>query len=265
MIIDTHAHLQFTDYNDDRAAVIARLRERGMLVINVGVDPMTSAAAIELAEQYPELWAAVALHPADASALTDVAMERIVDLARAPRVVAIGETGLDYYRVSEENRLAVMEQQQDFFQRHLQLARDVDRPLILHGRGSPTDADDAYRDMLRIIAAVPSRGVLHCFGGSPTIAQQAVDLGWYIGVTGIATFGAKAAQLHDVIRTVPLERLLVETDCPYLAPVPYRGRRNEPSYTEYIVGAIASVRGLSAEAVAQATTLNARTLFNLPV
>lgn len=250
-LVDTHAHLDDRAFDADRAAVIERAAEAGVAVITVGVDLASSEAAVALAARYDGVYAAVGVHPHDAQSFTPRALEHLRSLCREPRVVAIGETGLDWYR-----NLSPRAAQLDAFAAHLALARDVNLPVIIHNR----DADD---DVLRVWRSVAGlSGVLHAFASGPETAAAALVAGLFIAVGGPLTY-KNAQQRRDVAAGVPLDRLLVETDCPYLPPVPWRGRRNEPSYVALVAAALAGVRGLAPAGVEQATTLNAALLFGL--
>lgn len=249
MIIDSHAHLDFPPFDPDREAVIARARVAGMVaILNVGADLESSRASVALARQYDFIYAAVGIHPHDAETMTPAVLEELRHLARCPKVVAIGEIGLDYYR-----DLSPRPVQRQAFADQLALAAEVGLPVIIHCR-------DAWADTLAILRGWSGRGVLHSYSGGPERLEEVLALGFSVGISGPVTF-PNAHRLRAVVATVPLDRLLVETDCPYLTPEPYRGRRNEPAYVWYVAGAIARARGMTAEEVAQITTENARRLF----
>ncbi|HID89573.1 MAG TPA: TatD family deoxyribonuclease [Anaerolineales bacterium] len=251
-LVDSHAHLDFPQFDADRETVIGRAREAGLVVIlNVGVDLASSRAAVALAERHDFIYAAVGVHPHDAKTVTPAVLDRLRELARHPKVVAIGEIGLDYYR-----DLSPRAVQRRAFAQQLALAAEVGLPVVVHSREAHDDVLDALRDWQG------SGGVLHSYSGGPGRLEEVVALGFYIGLSGPITF-PKARRLRTVAAAVPLDRLLVETDCPYLTPVPYRGRRNEPAYVRYVAEAVARARGTSIEAVAQATTENVERLFGL--
>ncbi|MEW8958567.1 D-aminoacyl-tRNA deacylase [Moorella humiferrea] len=253
-LIDSHAHLNDPAFAGDLNAVLGRLKEAGVAaVINVGYDVPSSRRAVEQAHTWPFIYAAVAVHPHDAATFDSEAEAVIGGLARDARVVAVGETGLDYYR-----NLSPRQRQQEVFRWHLDLARTLRLPVIVHDR-------DAHGDTLRILkkaAPFPAGGVLHCFSGSWEMARECLDMGFYISLAGPVTF-KNAARLREIAGRVPMDRLLVETDCPYLTPEPHRGKRNEPAYVKLVVEAVAVARGLPFEAVAEATAANARRLFGL--
>jgi len=250
-LTDTHAHLDFPQFDGDREEVIERALAAGVRrIINVGADLASSRRAVALAEAHPPIYAAVGVHPHDAKTLTDEALAELLGLARHPKVVAIGEIGLDFYR-----DLSPREAQRQAFERQLALARELGLPVIVHDR-------NAHAEVMDVLRRRGLRGVLHCFSGDPEMARQAIEMGFYISVAGPATF-KNAKRLPEIVRQLPLERLLIETDCPYLAPHPHRGRRNEPAYVRLVAEAVADIKGLPLEEVARVTTANARALFGL--
>jgi TatD DNase family protein len=255
-LIDSHAHLDFPQFEEDREQVIDRAREAGITaIINVGADLASSQRSVDLAERYPFIYAAVGIHPHDADSVDESAIGTVRTMARNPRVVAIGEIGLDYYR-----DLSPRDKQVDAFERQLRLAESLRLPFIVHDR----DAHDGVMSILEATADGPGplRGVLHCFSGDVSMANRALELGLYIAVGGPVTF-RNARLLPDVVREVPLSRLLLETDCPYLAPHPYRGKRNEPAYMLLVAQAVATLKGVSVSEVQRTTSDNARVLFGL--
>ncbi len=250
-LIDSHAHLNFPQFDADREAVIARARKAGLVaILNVGTDLASSRAAVKLAEKYDFLYAAVGVHPHDARTLTPTVLDELRRLARHPKVVAIGEIGLDYYR-----DLSPRPMQQWAFADQLALAAELGLPVVVHSR-------EAHDDVLATLQGWDGVGVLHSYSAGPERLEEVLELGFYIGISGPVTF-PKANRLRAVAATVPLERLLVETDCPYLTPEPHRGRRNEPAYVQYVVEAVARARETSPKAVARATADNARRLFGM--
>lgn len=254
-LVDSHAHVDFRQFDADRDAVLRRAREAGVVqIVNPGADLESSRRAVALAERYDEIFAAVGVHPHDAVTLTDEALAALAQLADSPHVVAIGEIGLDYYR-----DLSPREQQRQAFSQQLALARRLGLPVIVHIR-------DAHEDAMRILEreAAGMRGVLHCFSGDLGVAQRAIALGWYISVAGPLTY-PNAHRLRGVVSQLPLERLLVETDCPYLSPQPRRGKRNEPAHVSWVAEQLAECLGLPLERVAEVTTSNTRELFDLPL
>jgi len=271
-MIDTHVHLQLSQYNDDLVAVLDRASAAGVhAAIVPGTKLKDSVAAAGLAATHRDamcsLYATVGIHPTSAQTLTNNVLERLAGLAAEQRVVAIGEIGLDYYWPKRKNRgwyCAPPEVQRDALRRQLALAADLDLPVVIHDR-------DAHRDTLEILGAwkkdnahgrARARGVLHSYAGGPELLQDVLALGFYIGVDGPVTF-RQARDLHEVTRVVPLDRLLLETDGPYLTPEPHRGRRNEPAYIPLIATRIAELKGLTVEQIAEATTTNAEDLFGL--
>ena len=250
-LIDTHAHLDSTDYNEDRAAVIARTFADGIGVITVGVDLSSSEAALKLAQRHRFIWAGVGVHPHEAKTFNNEVNEALRELASDPKVVAIGEIGLDYYRDLSPRKV-----QRDVLAEQIELANQVDLPVIIHNR-------ESTKDMLAILRVHrPRRGVIHSFLGDLDLAREFMDLGLYLGIGGPLTF-KKNDILRDAVTRIPLERILLETDCPYLTPVPYRGKRNEPAYVRYVAEEIARLKGITSEQVARLTTENARGLFNI--
>lgn len=248
-LIDTHAHLFYKDYQDRLDEVLQRAREVGVeSIICVGLDLPTSEQAIVLAERYPQLWAAVGIHPHDAVDAPANAMEQLEALATHEKVVAIGETGLDYYRDLSPRRV-----QQQLFCRHLELARSLDLPVIVHNRRADDDVWNTIQEVEH------PRGVLHCYSSGPELAQKATEFGFHISFTGTVTYGRN--RNTEVLQAVGLDRVMVETDCPYLAPVPHRGKTNEPAYVRFVAEKIAGIQGTTLDEVAKLTTANARALF----
>jgi len=255
-VIDSHAHLDFPDFDEDREQVIYRAKQAGIAaIINVGADLESSRKSIKLAEQHPIIYASVGVHPHDAKTLDDTALAEIEQMSRHPRVVAIGEIGLDYHW-----DLSPRDKQREAFERQLTLAKDLDVPVIVHDR-------DAHDDIMTILGERANiqgglRGVLHCFSGDATMAHRALDFGMHIAVGGPVTF-RNARHLPDVVRQVPLSRLLLETDCPYLAPQPYRGKRNEPAYVVLVAQKIAELKNISVAEVQEATSHSVRELLGI--
>lgn len=255
-LVDTHAHLDDAAFADDREAVLARAMDAGVeQLVTVGADIATSRAAIALAARHANLWATVGVHPHDAKTVDAAALGELERMARSAKVVAIGEIGLDFYR-----DLSPREAQRSAFAAQLDLARRLQLPVVIHDR----DAHEEVLAHLRAwVATTPgARGVLHCFSGDEAMARAAIDLGFYVSLAGPVTF-AKAPRLHHLASALPLERLLLETDCPYLAPEPFRGKRNEPANVRLIAERVAALRGTTLAEVARATTANAKRLFGL--
>lgn len=256
MLIDSHAHIQATEFSTDVDRVIQQAKEAGVeqiVVVGGAGDLSSNQAALELAEAYPGLHATVGMHPHDAKEVSEKDLDRLAELARSPKVVAIGETGLDFYYDHSPRQV-----QMDLFCRFIQMARDTGLPLVVHDR-------DAHREVGELLGHEGKgdlRGVIHCFTGDYGAAREFLDLGFYISFSGILTFKS-ADSLRDAARRCPLDRILVETDSPYLAPVPHRGERNEPAFVRFVAEAVAAARGISQEEAAEATSHNAQNLFGI--
>jgi TatD DNase family protein len=259
MLIDTHAHVDFAKFDADRQAVIERAQAAGVAVIlNVGADLESSRAAVRLAKEYEMIYAAVGMHPHDASKLDGAVLAALRDLAQQPKVVAIGEIGLDFYR-----DLSPRDVQRRAFQAQLAWAAKLGKPVVIHDRDAHEEVMDILAEWATGLKNSPLAGrvgVLHTFSGDLAMAERAIDLGFCISVSGPVTYH-NARQLPDIVRALPLDRLLVETDCPFLAPHPHRGKRNEPAYVRLIAERIAALRGMAFDDLAEATTANARRLF----
>lgn len=254
--IDTHCHLDEESFTQDCAETIQRAVDAGvktMLAIGITLD--SCRRVVELAQQYPNVYAIVGLHPNYVSAALPGDWEKIVELMRAPKVVGLGETGLDKYW-----DYAPIDLQTEYFHRHVDLSRELDLPFVVHCR----EAEAETLAVLQQHAATgPLRGVMHAFCGSAETAAACLQMGMYLSMGGMLTFKKNEAQ-RQLSATLPLDRLLVETDAPYLAPTPYRGKRNEPAHVRLTAACLAETRGISKEEVATATTHNARQLFRLP-
>ena len=256
-LVDTHAHLDDEAFAADRDEVLTRARAAGVdTIITVGADLASSRQAVALAERHPWIYAAVGVHPHDAVQADEAALAELARLAGHERVVAIGEIGLDFYR-----DLSPRPAQREALWAQLALARRLDLPVVVHDREAHAEVLAALRDWAHGYDG--ARGVLHCFSGDEDMAREAIGLGFYISFAGPLTY-AKASRLQRLAATLPLDRLLVETDCPYLTPEPRRGRRNEPANVRLVAERMAALRGLPLAAVAQATTANAGRLFGLP-
>jgi TatD DNase family protein len=256
-LTDTHTHLDFPEFDGDREQVIERALAAGVkAMINVGADLASSRAAVALAETYPQIYAAVGVHPHDAKTLTDEVLEELRQLAQHPKVVAIGEIGLDFYR-----DLSPRDQQRQAFHQQLRLAREVGKPVIIHDREAHAEVMSILRHWGEGNYRQPA-GVLHCFSGDLAMAREATKLGFYVSIAGPVTF-ENARRLRELVHQMPLEKLLIETDCPFLTPYPHRGKRNEPAYVRLVAEAIARLKGMPVEEIARITSDNAQTLFGL--
>jgi TatD DNase family protein len=246
-LVDTHCHLDSEQFEPDREAVIQRAQAAGverMMAIGTGDGPPDLEAAIRLADAHPFIYATIGVHPHDASKATDETFARLEELARHPKVLAIGEIGLDYHYDFSPRPV-----QREVFERQLELARQSRKPIVIHTR-------EAWADTLEVLRARwQGAGIMHCFTGDEEQARQTLDLGFYLSFGGVLTF-PKAEALRQAARIAPPDRILIETDCPYLAPVPHRGKRNEPAFIAETARRLAEVRGVSCEAIAQTTTEN---------
>lgn len=254
-LIDTHAHLDFKEYDKDREQVIKRaFADNVEKIINVGCNIERSEASIELAKDYDQVYASVGIHPHDAVKYQyPKACKELYQMGKKNKVIAIGEIGLDYYRLEKESD---KELQIKCFRQQLDIAKQLELPVILHCR-------DAYEEMLSILKADDIKnGVTHCFLGNREIAKQFLDLGFSISFTGAITF-AKKEEVLKAVYEIPLGRILIETDCPYLTPMPHRGERNEPAYVSYVAEKITTIKEIGFNKVAEQTTKNAEELFKV--
>ncbi len=256
MLIDSHAHLTDRRFDADRDAVLARAREVGVeTIVTVGAEPSDWEAALELTRRQgdPGIYAALGIHPHEADLLSDEMARRLRGLCRTPRVIAIGEIGLDYHYMNSPR-----EEQQKAFRRQIRLAREEGLPIVVHSR-------EAEGDTVRILreeGPLEAGGVIHCFSGNRAMAREVLDLGFFISFSGSLTF-KNAGELRRIAETLPVERLLVETDSPYLAPRPVRGKRNEPSHVRFVAETLADILGLSAEDIGRITRHNVLQLFSI--
>ena len=256
MLIDTHCHLDFKDFDTDRDAVLERAAKAGVAkMINIGSSIEGARRSVELSGRYDGVYAALGVHPHEAASVTDAVIDEFKSLAGNGKVVAIGEVGLDYYR-----NLSPKEAQVSAFRRFIHLASDLDLPLVLHGR----QADRDMLDMLMREKSGDIAGVMHCFSGDADFLKECLDLGLYVSFTCSLTF-KNARALREVAARMPVERLLLETDAPFLAPQAFRGRRNEPSHIVSLVEEWSRILGLSREDIARITTHNANRLFKLGI
>ena len=254
MIFETHAHYDDDAYNSDRDRLIKLLKEEGIApIVNVGASLTSTEDTVKLAHEYDHVYAAVGVHPSDCEALTENDIIWLKGLCSDPKVVAIGEIGLDYHYDEPDKEI-----QKKWFERQLRLAKEVSLPIIVHSR-------DAAADTLEILSRDEFsgiRGIIHCFSYSAELAREYVKMGYCIGIGGVVTF-KNGRKLQEIARTIPLENIVVETDCPYLAPEPYRGRRNSSAYLTYIIDRIASLRETEYEEIERATYENAAALFGV--
>jgi len=256
MLIDSHAHIQGKEYVGEAEAVIARARAAGVeTIIAVGGagDMSSNSAAVALAAQFENVYATVGMHPHDAKDVGAVELEILKNLAADAKVVAIGETGLDYYYSHSPHDV-----QRRVFTQFIHMARETELPIVVHERDAAMEAVE----MLRSEGGANLRGVIHCFTGNYEAACAYLDLGFYLSFTGIITF-KNADALREVVRKVPTDRMFVETDSPYLTPVPHRGKRNEPAYVRFVAETIAQVKRTTVDEVAATTTANVRALFSI--
>ncbi len=253
MFFDSHAHLDDRRFDEDRAKIFDELKEHDVgLVMNVGCDLPSSERSVELANRYPFVYAAVGSHPDDADHVNGALLDRYRALCADPRVRAIGEIGLDYHYEDVPRAQQIIA-----FEEQLELAEALHLPVIVHMR-------EAWQDAAEIVKRHPDlTGVFHCFSGSKESALWLADRGWYIGFTGIVTF-KNARRAVEAVQALPLDRILIETDCPYMAPEPHRGRRNDSRYVPLVGAKIAEIKELEVCEVAEATTANAKRLFDIP-
>jgi TatD DNase family protein len=277
--IDVHCHVNLPQYDADRDEVIRRAHEAGVGMIVVGTDAESSEKAVKLAEQHENMWAIVGLHPSDASGVGESSGETFdfdfyKKLASHPKVVGIGECGLDYFHADpevDENRLV----QVQTFENHIRLAHELNKPLMLHVRNGKSNSatnksPDAYADVIAILEKSKATGInvtgdVHFFAGDVATARRFIDLGFYLSFTGVITF-PRAESYHEVIRAMPLDRILSETDAPFVSPVPYRGKRNEPAYVVEVAKAIARIRSSEDESIVMEVLItNAKDLFKIDI
>lgn len=253
-LIDSHAHLDLPEFKNDLPAVIQRAKENGIEnIVTIGIGICENRAAIKIAEAHSFIYAAIGIHPHHASSLDLAALDFLEQHAKHKKVVALGEMGLDFFRnhSSQDDQIRA-------FRAQLDLAKSLKLPVVVHDR-------DAHDETLEILVEEKNGlvgGVIHCFSGDVKMAFKCMDMGFYISIPGTVTFKNARIQ-HAVVEKIPLDRLLIETDCPFLAPVPYRGKRNEPVYVRQVAETIARIKNVSCEAVASATVTNSKALFSL--
>ena len=254
-LFDTHAHLDDKDYDADRDETIKRAKDAGVsLIVNVGFDLESCRKSLRLAEKYDIVYAAVGIHPHNALQAETGYLGKMEKMAAHPKVVALGEMGLDYYR-----DLSPRQVQRRVFKEQMLLAKKLNMPIIVHDREAHGDIMNILRNEVRL---GPSGGVMHCYSGSWELAKEFLKMGFYISIAGPVTY-QNASKLKDVASRVPLDRLLIETDAPYLTPVPYRGKRNEPSYVLFTAEEVARLRGMKTEDLASTCAENGRKLFRI--
>ncbi len=254
MLVDSHAHLQWQSFDRDLETVLTRAREAHVkYIVNIGYDLEGSEKAVELAQKHEGVYATVGIHPHNADKFSEKVLDTLKELSENSKVVAIGEIGLDYYR-----NLSSRTAQQKAFETQLILAQEFKLPVVIHDR-------DAHAEVLRALSKFKGKisGVMHCFSGSPEMAEQYIRMDYYISFAGPVTF-PNAYKLHETAKIIALDRILIETDCPWLAPQAMRGKRNEPAFLSFTAEKMATLRGISKNEFAEATTRNAKRIFNLP-
>lgn len=253
-LFDTHAHLDAYQFDEDREAMIQRARDAGVeLIVNIGFDRKTIPTTMALIDKYDFIYAAIGWHPVESIHMQEGDLEWIESLCKHPKVVAIGEIGLDYHWDTSPKDV-----QERVFREQIRLAKKLNMPIVIHNR-------DAHADVIRILkeeGAAEVGGIMHCFSGSVEIAKQCLDMNFYISFGGPVTF-KNARVPKEVLKEVPLDRLLIETDCPYLAPHPNRGKRNEPSYVTLVAETVAEIKGKTLEEIAKITTENGRKCYRI--
>ncbi|NLJ72114.1 MAG: TatD family hydrolase [Syntrophomonadaceae bacterium] len=254
MYIDSHAHIQDSKFKNDLADILKRAKEADVeKIICVGYDYNSSYEAVNLAKKYEEVYAVIGIHPHDAKSYTEEIAAKLFDLAKEPKVVAIGEMGLDFYR-----DLSPRDVQADVFRAQIKLAQELYKPIVIHDR-------DAHNEVLKIVKeekAGKNEGVMHCYSGHVPLAIEFMKLGFYISIAGPITY-KNARKTQEVAAKIPLDKMLIETDCPYLTPEPYRGKRNEPSYVVEVAKKIGELRGKTADEIGYMTSLNTKKLFRI--
>ena len=254
MIFDTHAHYDDERFDEDRDALLKSMKDAGIgNIVNIGANMASSKRSLELASEYDFMYAAVGVHPSDCAELDDEKIEQIREMSSFPKCVAIGEIGLDYYWPEPDHEI-----QKKWFIRQIELAREVGLPIIVHSRDAAADTID----ILKSENAGELGGVVHCFSYSKEVAEECVKMGFYIGIGGVLTF-KNGRKMKEVAEAVPIDRIILETDCPYLAPEPFRGKRNSSLYLPYVVSAMAQIKGMTEQEVINVTEENARKMYRL--
>jgi len=253
MFIDSHAHLEMREFDQDRDEVVQRALSAGLdLIVTVGTNPADCIKAVEIAQRYPQVYAIIGVHPHEVKDVVQSDYDSITKLAKHEKVVAYGEIGLDFFR-----NLSPWALQIEHFEKQLVMAHELNLPVVIHDR-------DAHKETVEMLKRWPGnrRGIVHCFSGDARMAKQCVDMGFYISITGVVTF-KKSEELLDVVRQTPLEHILIETDSPFLAPEPHRGKRNEPANVIFVARKIAEIKGVTTEEVGRVTSENARRIFGI--
>ena len=260
MIFESHAHYDDRQFDVDREKLLENLPFQNVgVIVNVGSDIRSSKESITLAHQYDYVYAAIGVHPDEVDTMKEADMEELSHMAKETKVVAIGEIGLDYFR-KEGN--AYKSVQKEWFCRQLDLAKEIEKPVIIHSRDAAEDTIQILRDFRKENPQIENPGVIHCYSYSPELAKEYVAMGFYIGIGGVVTF-KNAKKLVETVAQIPLERILVETDSPYLCPEPNRGKRNDSSQIRYMIDRIADIRGIAPEEVEKQTEMNARKMYRL--
>lgn len=249
-LVDTHCHLDNEKFDEDRLEVIERIKENLEFCVNIGYDLASSKKSLELAKEYDFIYAVIGVHPIDIAEYNEEIEKELEHLGKNPKVVAIGEIGLDYHWMTEPKEI-----QQERFKSQLELAERLNKPVVIHTRDAMEDTVNILKDYPNII------GVIHCYPGSLETAKQLVDR-FYLGIGGTLTF-KNSKKAVEVVKDIPLDRIVIETDCPYLTPEPFRGKRNEPIYVEYVAKKIAEIKEISVEDVTKITTENAKKLYRI--
>ena len=260
MIFESHAHYDDRQFDVDRETLLENLPFQNVgVIVNVGSDIRSSKESITLAHQYDYIYAAIGVHPDEVDTMKEADMEELSHMAKEDKVVAIGEIGLDYFR-KEGN--AYKNVQKEWFCRQLDLAKEIEKPVIIHSRVAAEDTIQILSDFRKENPQIENPGVIHCYSYSPELAKEYVAMGFYIGIGGVVTF-KNAKKLVETVAQIPLERILVETDSPYLCPEPNRGKRNDSSQIRYVMDRIADIRGIAPEEVEKQTEMNARKMYRL--
>ena len=257
MIFDTHAHYDDEKFDEDRVELLSHLLRENNIgnIVNVGASFRGCKDSLKLAEEYEDVYAALGIHPEELEDFSEEAMDWIKANASHPKVVAIGEIGLDYYWMKEEADRA---KQREWFKRQLQIAKEVDLPVIIHSRDA---AEDTLNTIVEYNTQSEKKGIVHCYSYSKEIAIEYTKMGWYIGVGGVVTF-KNSKKLVETVQAIPIEKIVLETDCPYMAPVPHRGERNSSIYLSHVAEKIAELKGMTVEDVERITYENALTIYS---